>query len=96
VRPPAVAGLFYPDDPVQCRGLAHRLGFGPEIAQEAPDPRQPIGHSLHQWIGAIVPHAGWVASGAIAGESLRALALSLRAPRDVVVVFGAVHTPFEL
>jgi AmmeMemoRadiSam system protein B len=96
VRPPAVAGLFYPDDPVQCRGLAHRLVFGPEIAAEAPDPRQPVGHTSHQWIGAIVPHAGWVASGAIAGESLRALALSLRAPPDVVVVFGAVHTPIEL
>jgi MEMO1 family protein len=43
-----------------------------------------------------VPHAGWIASGAIAGQSLRALAGSLARPPDVVVVFGAVHTPIEL
>jgi AmmeMemoRadiSam system protein B len=44
------------------------------------------------WRGAIVPHAGWVCSGAIAGQSIAALAASADAPPDVVVVFGAVHT----
>ena len=52
------------------------------------------------WRGAIVPHAGWMFSGAIAGEAIG----TLKAARDasgrgepqVVVVFGAVHTPLRL
>ena len=44
--------------------------------------------------GGIVPHAGWICSGAIAGEVLGILARD-PAP-DVIVVFGAVHTPIEL
>ena len=47
------------------------------------------------WTGAIVPHAGWVCSGAIAAQSIAALARSTPAP-DVVVVFGAVHTPVDV
>jgi len=44
--------------------------------------------------GGIVPHAGWICSGAIAGEVLGTLA---RDPvPELVVVFGAVHTPIEL
>lgn len=44
--------------------------------------------------GAIVPHAGWVCSGMIAGEAIATLAKL--APADVVVVFGAVHTPIPI
>ena len=89
VRPPAVAGMFYPDDPAQCRALARQLVFGAAgLTIDRPSSRP--------WIGAVVPHAGWIASGAIAGQSLRALAGSLARPPDVVVVFGAVHTPIEL
>ena len=41
-----------------------------------------------------MPHAGWICSGAIAGQTLAVLA---RAPApDVVVVFGAVHTPIDM
>jgi AmmeMemoRadiSam system protein B len=39
----------------------------------------------------VVPHAGWVYSGAIAGQTIAALTRSQPAP-DVVVVFGAIHT----
>jgi len=89
VRPAAVAGMFYPDDPAQCRALARQLVFGAAgLTIDRPSSRP--------WIGAVVPHAGWIASGAIAGQSLRALAGSLARPPDVVVVFGAVHTPIEL
>ena len=57
-----------------------------------------------RWIGAVVPHAGWICSGAIAGEAIGTLAASLGAAGraagagnvDVVVVFGAVHTPLPL
>jgi AmmeMemoRadiSam system protein B len=44
------------------------------------------------WIGAIVPHAGWICSGAIAGEAIGTLAAG-RPGAEVVVVFGAIHLP---
>lgn len=43
------------------------------------------------WIGAVAPHAGWICSGAIAARAIASLA-----PKpDLIVVFGAVHTPFR-
>ena len=50
--------------------------------------------------GALLPHAGWMFSGAIAGEAIGTLraareAAGAAAPQ-VVVVFGAVHTPLRL
>jgi hypothetical protein len=74
--------MFYPDDPGQCRALAKTLTKAPHSIPGASGK------------GGIVPHAGWICSGAIAGEVLAALAQS--ASPDVVVVFGAVHTPIEL
>jgi AmmeMemoRadiSam system protein B len=43
----------------------------------------------------MVPHAGWICSGAIAGETIAEL-MGRAGDVDVVVVFGAVHTPIEL
>ena len=43
------------------------------------------------WIGGIVPHAGWVFSGATAGKAISAIAAGPKP--DVVVIFGAIHTP---
>jgi len=48
------------------------------------------------WFGAIVPHAGWICSGAIAAQSIATLAQSHDVAPDVVVVFGAVHTPVRI
>jgi AmmeMemoRadiSam system protein B len=51
------------------------------------------------WIGGIVPHAGWICSGAIAGRTIAALAAATARqgrPIDVVVVFGAVHSAAPL
>ncbi len=45
-------------------------------------------------IGGIVPHAGWICSGAIAGQTIATLARE--GPADVVIVFGAIHTPLEI
>jgi AmmeMemoRadiSam system protein B len=53
----------------------------------------PGGGAKRKWIGGIVPHAGWMYSGAIAGQTIAALAQSRAGvPVDVVVVFGAIHT----
>jgi hypothetical protein len=52
--------------------------------------------SAGEWFGGIVPHAGWIASGAIAGQVIATLAGMMQAAPDLVVVFGAVHTPLRL
>ena len=79
IREPARAGSFYPGSPDKCRADARRLVV-------AVDPgRLPPGELL----GGIVPHAGWVFSGAVAGKVLATLAASGGAP--TVVIFGAMH-----
>lgn len=90
VREPAVAGLFYPGQARECRATAERLfqiGRG-EAAR----------HKLEfssTAVGAIVPHAGWICSGAVAAESIAAAAFRSPSP-DIVVVFGAIHTPIPI
>ena len=85
VREPAVAGMFYPADARECRDLAA------EYVRERGGTHLEVGDA---W-GAIVPHAGWICSGAIAGEAIAALARRMPKP-DTVVVFGAVHTPLPI
>jgi hypothetical protein len=47
--------------------------------------------------GGIVPHAGWICSGAIAGQTIATLArMNRELPPELVVVFGAVHTPIDI
>lgn len=54
VRKPAVAGTFYPADPEELRGMLERL-----FAGVPRDPRPRLS-------GAVVPHAGYIYSGAVA------------------------------
>jgi len=88
-RRPAVAGRFYPADEAQCTSAARQFVRANE--QTALNPN---------WRGAIVPHAGWMFSGAIAGEAIGTLKAAResagRPEPQVVVVFGAVHTPIPL
>lgn len=83
VRPPAVAGSFYPGDPDACRSQAASL-------VGAVQPR-----GGRRGLGAVVPHAGWICSGAIAGDAIGHLAGSA-AGVDVVVIFGAIHSPVRV
>ena len=83
VRPAAVAGRFYPSDPAECRAQAQSFLEADEAAAGGP-----------RWIGGIVPHAGWICSGAVAGQTIATIAR--HGPVDVVVVFGAVHTPINI
>jgi MEMO1 family protein len=66
--------------------MAAQLCVADPARSEAVADREPL--------GGIVPHAGWICSGAIAGEVLATIARGVTP--DVVVVFGAVHTPFDL
>lgn len=86
VRIPAVAGMFYPDDPHRCADMASGL-----VAAKASATTD-----LASACGGIVPHAGWICSGAIAGETIGALGPLASDSVDVVVVFAAVHTPIEV
>lgn len=81
IRPPAVAGRFYPADPVACRTEAQ--------SYLKPDPS-----AAQTWIGGVVPHAGWICSGAVAGQTIATMAEHVKP--DVIVVFGAIHTPMRV
>jgi AmmeMemoRadiSam system protein B len=70
VRLPAVAGVFYPDDPETLAADARRLVAGGADAA----PRAAI--------AIVCPHAGWMYSGALAGK----LAASVVVPERVLVL----------
>src|SRR5438067_9390133 len=72
-RAPAVAGALYPADP---RALAA------EVRRALPD-----GVSPSPAFGAIVPHAGYVYSGGVAGAVYGRLA-----PAPTVILLGPNHT----
>lgn len=87
IREPAVAGAFYAADPRRCHAeidaCLKRAAAPPAFADSDPPPQHVI--------GAVVPHAGWICSGAVAARAVAALA-SRRTP-ETVVVFGAIHVP---
>jgi len=84
VRPPAVAGLFYPGNPAR---LATAVETYLELATERP-PGRPRPKAV------IAPHAGYDYSGPIAGSAFRAVAPDpRRAPPQGhrVVLLGPAH-----
>lgn len=79
LRMPAVAGRFYADEEMLCRrDLRDCLAVEPD---SLPDEAVPV--------GGIMPHAGWMCSGAVAGRVIAAI--SARRQPATVVIFGAVH-----
>ncbi len=84
IRPPAVAGMFYPDDPRQLEQYVRAVLAN--AGREVPD--------LPQVHAIVAPHAGYRYSGEIAAHAYAALA---RRP-DVrrIVLLGPAHTvPFR-
>lgn len=77
VRPPAVAGMFYPAEPVQ---LAHDVQ---RMLDEA-RPRDTLPKAL------IVPHAGYIYSGAVAATAYASL-IPIAARIRRVVLLGPTH-----
>lgn len=81
IRPAAVAGMFYPGDP----GVLSRAVFGfLEEARRRPAPRGDAPKAL------IVPHAGYVYSGAIAASGYARLVPHAAQIRRVVML-GPCH-----
>jgi AmmeMemoRadiSam system protein B/AmmeMemoRadiSam system protein A len=76
IRPPAVAGGFYPDDPAQLGGLLHQYLDPIQRVDGAP-------------IALIVPHAGWVYSGHVAAAGYKQIE---GVDYDTIVIIGPNHT----
>ncbi|MEK7269767.1 MAG: AmmeMemoRadiSam system protein B [Planctomycetota bacterium] len=73
-RPPAVAGAFYPGTAARVRSaLDGLLGSGAPTRERVP--------------GALVPHAGWAYSGAVAAEVYRRIEIPA-----TVLLLGPNHT----
>jgi AmmeMemoRadiSam system protein B len=83
IRRPAVAGLFYPDDPEALRRLVRGL------LDRAP--RRAIGPPK----ALIAPHAGYAFSGPIAASAYAALEAPGRHPIRRVVILGTAHSRVE-
>ena len=79
VRPPAVAGTFYPAQPARLRADVDRY------LKQAVLP--PLSGTVR---AVIAPHAGYIYSGPIAGHSFRALGLQIGA-EDVIFLLGPAH-----
>jgi AmmeMemoRadiSam system protein B len=85
VRPPAVAGLFYPQEAAALRATITGLlesGAGPEAQRPAPK-------------ALIVPHAGYLYSGAIAGGAYARLHDAAADLRRVVLVGPSHRVPMR-
>ena len=85
VRPPAVAGLFYPADPARLRAEVSDL-----LAGAAPAPACGCPKAL------IAPHAGYAYSGEVAAAAFVALGEgAARSVRRVVVIGPSHHVAFR-
>jgi AmmeMemoRadiSam system protein B len=84
IRPPAVAGRFYPDDPAQLRRLVRRyLDAAPAAALPG---RVKV---------VIAPHAGYPFSGPVAGAAFRPLAAPDPELARVVLIGPAHWVPVQ-
>lgn len=79
IRPPAVAGTFYPADPDQLAGQV-RAGFADAVPPPADAP--PVA-------AIVVPHAGLIFSGAVAASAY--LRLADRPDIERIVLVGPSH-----
>jgi len=79
IRKPIVAGQFYPAAKVSAQAALDEC-----LAVNVDE------HDLPRIIvGGIVPHAGWMCSGMVAGKVFRAIAM--RGEVETFVLYGAVH-----
>lgn len=85
IRPPAVAGLFYPADAAALRHRVEAL-----LAAPGPDAADPDAAAPEAIKALIVPHAGYDYSGPIAASAYRLLSARTHPIRRVVLL-GPAH-----
>ncbi|MFQ5537371.1 MAG: AmmeMemoRadiSam system protein B [Gemmatimonadota bacterium] len=108
IRPPAVAGIFYPADPAALRASVERfLRQGRPGSEEPEEPegagdlapgstRGAAGPRASPSPRAVVsPHAGYIYSGPVAGSAYRALLPKKERIRRVVVMGPSHYVPLE-
>ena len=83
IRPPAVAGAFYPADPARLRAAGDRA-HGRGARRSAGSPK-----------ALIAPHAGYVYSGAVAAAAFARVARRGAGIRRVVLIGPAHYVPFR-
>jgi MEMO1 family protein len=83
IRPPAVAGTFYPHEPTRL----HRMVEGYLTEARGRDAERPPK-------AVIAPHAGYVYSGPVAGHAFAAIRGGTHQVRRVVVIGPAHYVPF--
>jgi len=81
-RTPAVAGIFYPDDPVRLREMIRE--FLAQVKADGPVPK-----------AMIVPHAGYVYSGPVAASAYARLSGAAGMVRRVVLLGPAHRMGFD-
>jgi MEMO1 family protein len=74
IRPPAVSGSFYPSDAKELSGLVKQYALSAAVKIAA--------------LGCVVPHAGWMYSGHVAGAVYAALEIPARC-----MLLGPRHFP---
>jgi len=79
VRMAAVAGQFYESSPPKCLAHIEQMLSARSLPPDLPS----------TIVAGIVPHAGWVFSGDLAGMVFAAI--KQKQPVDTFVIFGAVH-----
>lgn len=79
IRPPAVAGAFYPDNAGRLQEMVHEF-LDTAVAATVAAPK-----------ALIAPHAGYIYSGPIAGSAYRSLVGDKRSIRRVILI-GPAHT----
>jgi AmmeMemoRadiSam system protein B len=83
VRPPSAAGLYYPQDATQLRGVLRKLLASTSLASD----RAPK--------ALIVPHAGYAYSGAVAASAFRTLMTTAGTIRHVVLLGPSHRVPMH-
>ncbi len=90
MRPPAVAGLFYPADPIElARVVDADLAEAKQRRADQNGPGTGVRHAAAPK-ALVVPHAGYVYSGPIAATAYVRLAEST-APIERVILLGPAH-----
>jgi MEMO1 family protein len=84
-RSPAVAGMFYPKNPQELKDMIHQFVNRPDKV------------SLPGLKAIIVPHAGYIYSGPIAGSAYAQIAKNVpEAHRKTIILIGPAHFGFTV
>ena len=83
IRVPAVSGMFYPDDPYELAAtVANHMAGAAQLQDTAPK-------------AIVVPHAGYVYSGDIAGRAYATLKVAAKRIKRVILLGPAHRVAFE-